>query len=82
MDSLPDKLPGKMGKGTEKRTVEGKCEVCSGINKTDDLYLDRKGTPITIEEKGTGIQAMSPDRGSLMALVVTELKLQSLVKII
>lgn len=48
-----------MGKGTEKGTVEGKCEVCSGINETDDLYLDRKGTPITIEEKETGIQAVS-----------------------
>lgn len=81
-DSLLDELPGKMGKGAEKRAIESKCPVCSGINETDDLYHDRKRVPITIEEKGSGVQTMSPDRGSLMALVVTALKLQRLVKII
>lgn len=55
MDSLLDELPGKMGKGAEKRTIEGKGFVRSGVNETNDPYFDRKGKPVSIEEKGAGV---------------------------
>ena len=78
MDSLPNELPGKMGKGTEKRAIEGKGFVRSGVNETNDLYFDRKGKPVSIEEKGTGIQTMPPDAGIRMTKIVMGLKLGDL----
>ncbi len=78
MDCLLDKLPGEMRKGAEKGTVIGKGTVCSGINETDERYLDGKRTAIFIEEESAYVQVMSPDMGNRMALVVTELIIQDL----
>lgn len=81
MDSLPDELPDKVGKGTEKRTIESKGAVRSSINKANDLYFYRKGELVPVEEKSAGVQAVSPDMGIRMEVIVMVLILTDLTMI-